>query len=148
MTREEAPSQPPTRWRTRPWPWPEDATREDRAKRVAKTYRGLLQTFAEGNDSAAVHLRRLDAHFDDLGVHWVQPNRPDLLADIDDDEWWSARDIAHAIDRDRKDIYNWARAGHIEQRAGADGTPEYLVSSVVTYRDSLRARRIQSGRIR
>jgi hypothetical protein len=70
--------------------------------------------------------------------------RPDLLIDAEE-EWMSARDLAHAIDRTRKDIYNWARLGHIEQRSGPDGAPEYLVSSVISYSNSLRARRIRAA---
>ncbi|BBY18271.1 hypothetical protein [Mycolicibacterium litorale] len=52
----------------------------------------------------------------------------------------SARDLAHAIDRTRKDIYNWARIGHIEQRCGPDGAPEYRVGSVIDYQRRLAKR--------
>ncbi|MCV7354481.1 hypothetical protein [Mycolicibacterium fluoranthenivorans] len=138
------PAQPPTRWRTRPWPWPED-NREDKAKRVALSYRGLVQRIAQGMcEDPAGDLHRLDEHWASLDIHWTRP-RPNLLNDADD-EWMSARDIAHALDRTRKDIYNWARAGHIEQRCGPDGAPEYLVGSVKDYVTSLRTRRMNRSR--
>lgn len=133
-----------TRWRTKPWPWPGDS-REDKAKRVAVSYRGLVQRITQGrcNDPTG-DLHRLDQHWADLDIHWQLP-RPDLLQDVDDDEWWPAREIAHAIDRTRKDIYNWARLGHIEQRCGPDGAPEYNVASVVAYQQKLRDRRTGQG---
>lgn len=53
----------------------------------------------------------------------------------------SAPDLANAIGRSRKDIYNWARLGHIEQRCGPDGAPEYNVGSVIAYQARLRQRR-------
>lgn len=53
-------------------------------------------------------------------------------------------DLAHAIDRTRKDIYNWARAGHIEQRASADGTPEYRAADVIAYNNHLRTKRAKT----
>ncbi|ANW63999.1 hypothetical protein BCA37_10695 [Mycobacterium sp. djl-10] len=105
------------------------------------SYRGLVQTIAHGQcEDPSAALQRLDEHWADLDVHWHLP-RPDLLTDADE-EWMSARDLADAIDRTRKDIYNWARAGHIAQRAGPDGSPEYRVSDVVAYSSKLRKKRI------
>lgn len=128
----------------KPWPWPGD-TREDKAKRVALSYRGILQRITQGAcEDPAGDLHRMDEHWAQLGVHWPRP-RPDLLID-NEDEWMSAPDLADALDRDRRDIYNWARLGHIEQRAGPDGAPEYSVSSVVAYNTKLRQRRIKNQR--
>lgn len=137
--------QPRTRWRTKPWPWPED-TREDKAKRVAISYRGLVQRIAQGGcEDPAGDLHRLDQHWIDLDQHWQMPTHIDLFIDAED-EWWPARELAHALHRSRKDIYNWARLGHIEQRTGPDGTPEYSVASVTAYNDKLKARRINTAR--
>ncbi|WP_458608439.1 hypothetical protein [Mycobacterium sp. C3-094] len=58
----------------------------------------------------------------------------------------SAPDLAHAIDRSRRDIYNWARLGHIEQRTGPDGAPEYSVQSVIDYQRKLVQRRTGNQR--
>lgn len=133
-----------TRWHTKPWPWPGDS-REDKAKRVARSYRALNLRIAQGRcEDPAGDLHRLDQHWDELGVHWHMP-APDLMTDAaEHDEWWASRDLAHAIDRDRRDIYNWARAGHIRQRTGVDGTPEYNVADVVAYNTKLRERRTRS----
>lgn len=105
----------------------------------------LADRIARGESAdPAGDLQRMDEHWEELDIHWLTP-RPDLFADVDDDDWWSARDLAHAIDRTRKDIYNWARYGHIEQRAAADGTPEYRVADVIAYSNRLRTRRMNSG---
>lgn len=123
----------------RPWPFPADLTREDRAKRVAKSYRGLVFRIAQGQCAdPAGDLHRLDQEFIDLGINWLVLERNDQL---DPEEWMRAPDLAAAIDRSRKDIYNWARLGHIEQRAGPDGAPEYSVASVIAYQAKLRQRR-------
>jgi hypothetical protein len=122
-----------------PWPWPGDS-REDKARRIALSYRELVFEISQGRcDDPAGALHRIDAHWSQLGVHWHLPSRPDMLTEPD--EWMSAPDVAHAIDRTRKDIYNWASRGHIQQRCGPDGTPEYLVGSVINYAKTLRARR-------
>ncbi|KIU18312.1 hypothetical protein [Mycolicibacterium llatzerense] len=134
------PPQPPTRWRKKPWPWPGDS-REDKAKRVARSYRDLAERLTHGRvDNPGAELYLLDQYWAEYDVHWQHEERIDILEDRDD-EWMPARDLAHAVDRDRKDIYNWARAGHIKQRAGADGTPEYHVGSVKAYVEKLRQRR-------
>lgn len=119
------------------WPWPGDS-REDRAKRVARSYRNLIFEISQGRCAdPAGSLHRLDAHWASLGVHWTTPSPYPL----EPGDWLSAADMAHAIDRTRKDIYNWARAGHIEQRCGPDGAPEYSVTSVLEYQRKLRQRR-------
>lgn len=132
------------RYRTKPWPWPGDS-REDKAKRVARSYRALAQRIAQNRcEDPAGDLHRLDQHWDELDIHWHIPT-PDLITGAaEDDEWWTAPDIAAAIDRDRKDIYNWARAGHIRQRCGPDGTPEYSTADVITYNTHLRQRRAKN----
>lgn len=125
-----------------PWPWPGDS-REDRAKRVALSYRSLIFDISQARiKDPAGALRRLDAQWAQLGIHWTTPNPYPL----EPDDWLSAPDLAHAIDRTRKDIYNWARLGHIEQRCGPDGAPEYSVASVIAYLQKRRARRTDGAR--
>jgi hypothetical protein len=121
-----------------------DHSRDDRTKRVAKEYRRLVAEIARGfcTDPAEA-LGRLDEKFVDLEVYWLFPGGPDLLDDTD--EWLSAPDLAHAIGKTRKDIYNWARRGHIVQRVGPDGTPEYRVGSVVAYQAKLTAQQMGIG---
>ena len=120
-----------------PWPWPADS-REDRAKRVARSYRQLIQDIAQHRcPDPAGDLHRLDQRWATYGIHWLLP-RPDML---NPDEWMSAPDLAHFIDRTRRDIYNWARLGHIDQRTGPDGAPEYSVASVIDYQRKLAHRR-------
>lgn len=130
------------RHRTKPWPWPAD-TREDRAKRVALSYRALILDITQGRcTDPAGDLHRLDWHWSEYGITWTTPTQ----APLDPDEWMTAADLAIAINRPRKDIYNWAARGHIEQRCGPDGAPEYLVESVIAYQRKLHARRTPKPR--
>lgn len=128
----------------KPYPWPEDS-REERAQRVAHSYRDLVQRIAQGEcDDPAGDLHRLDQHWHGYGVHWHTPSdRP-----LDPDEWLSATDMAHLIHRSRRDIYNWAARGNIEQRVSADGSPEYSVASVIAYQRKLVQRRHAMRRAR
>lgn len=112
------------------WPWPGD-NREDKAKRVCMSYRQLAESLAPHKVAA------LDDKWQAMGIEWVKPS----LAHFDLEDWYTARDLAHLIDRNQRDIYDWARRGHIEQRAGADGNAEYLLGSVVEYMKQLRIRR-------
>lgn len=114
----------------RPWPWAGD-TGEDKARRVASFYRGLVQSIAQGRcTDPAGDLHRLDQELKDLGIHWHMPASGPTY---ELDEWLPAADIAHYLQRNPRDIYNWARRGHIIQRAAADGSPEYLLRSVLEY---------------
>lgn len=116
-------------------------SREDQAKHVGRSYRDLVFRITQGQcDDPAGELHRLDWYWADHGHTWPQPHRPDMLTGRED-EWMPAPDLAAALDRPRKDIYNWARLGHITQRCGPDGTPEYLVSTVIDYQRRLTQRR-------
>jgi len=110
------------------WPWPGDS-REDKAKRVALSYRRIMQNVAQHRcDDPAGELHRLDQHWKQLGVHWHIPNNIPL----DPETWLTAPELAHAIGRTTRDIYNWARRGHIETRQGP-GRTEYSAQSVLEY---------------
>ncbi|WP_458317125.1 hypothetical protein [Mycolicibacterium brisbanense] len=124
------------------WAWPGDS-REDRAKRIARSYRELIFDITQGRiaDPAGA-LHRLDRQWMSYGVNWHMPQRTPL----DPEEWMSAPDLANAIGRTRRDIYNWARLGHIEHRCGPDGAPEYSVGSVISYQAQLRQRRSTTRR--
>ncbi|MCG7592406.1 hypothetical protein [Mycobacterium sp. PSTR-4-N] len=125
------------RHRVKPWPWPGDS-REDRAKRVALSYRSLAFEASQGRiDDIAGELHRLDWRWSEYGVTWTTPSQRPL----DPEEWMTAADLAIVINRPRKDLYNWARLGHIEQRCGPDGAPEYSVASVIAYQRKLHQRR-------
>lgn len=115
---------------TKPWPWPGQSS-EDKAKQIAKSYRGLAQRIAQGGcHDPAADLARLDDEWRSLGITWITPAPP---SDIEDDDWLCAADLAQYVGRTPKDIYNWAHRGHILQRTSADGSPEYLVRSVIDY---------------
>lgn len=127
------------------WPYPGDS-REDKARRVAISYRQLVFDISQGScDDPAGELHRLDRKWEDHGLRWHLPWRPDQEV-LDPEAWLNATDLAHAIDRPRKDIYNWAHLGHIMQRTSADGTPEYHIGSVIDYQKQLRQRRLPTTR--
>lgn len=129
---------PRRKWTIKPWPHPGDS-REDKAKRVALSYRQLVEDITQGRCyDPADDLYRLDQRWAAYGIHW--PNPP--LDHIEPDEWLTAADVAHLADRTPADIYRWARRGNIQQRASADGSPEYLVGSVINYQHQQRARRL------
>lgn len=122
-----------------PYPWPDD-TPEMAARRIARMYRALIRAIAKGQcDDPAGDLHRLDTQIQRWGIHWH--NDSDHRPPLDPDEWMTAPDLAAAIHRTRKHIYNWARLGHIEQRCGPDGTPEYLVATVIQYHRQLLEKR-------
>ena len=119
------------------WVWQGDS-REDKAKRVAREYRKLVEGIAQGIvQDAGKALVALDQYWQDRGVFWMIPHD----APMDPDKWYSAADLAHLIGRVQRDIYDWARRGHIQQRLTEDGSPEYLLGSAIEYKASLRTRR-------
>lgn len=124
----------------KPWPNPGDSL-EDKAKRVAVSYRALIFDITQGRCyDPAGDLHRLDRHWAEYGIYW--PNPPGQpLNDNALDEWMNAVDLAHLIHRSPVDIYRWSRRGNIKQRASADGSPEYSVASVVDYQRAQRQRR-------
>ncbi len=129
-------SAPRRRWSIKPWPWPGDS-REDRARRIALSYRQLVLDIAQGrcNDPAG-YLHRLDRHWAEHGEFWPCPGPLPVV-----DDWLTAADLAHLIHRSPRDIYRWARRGAIRQRTSADGSPEYSLSSAIAYQQRQRQRR-------
>ncbi len=125
-------------YNNKPWPWPGD-TYEDKAKRVGQSYRGLVQSIAQGRcDDPAGDLHRLDEHWKELGQAWIIPR----YVEMDYDEWLSAADIvvafAHLKTLTEGQIRNWAyhkrkgRDGIIEQ-PDHDGRPTYNVGDVMSF---------------
>lgn len=132
----------------KPWPFPEDRTQEDKDRRVARSYRQLVQSIAQGRcDEPAGDLHRLDQHWIDLGQFWVLPRQ----APLDYDDWMCAADIVVAFEHRKSltegQIRNWAYLkrkggdGIIEQ-PGPDGRPTYNVGDIVDYLHRQTNRRI------
>lgn len=122
----------------KPWPWPDD-TPEDKAKRVARSYRGLVQSIAQGRcTDPAGDLHRLDQHWLELDQHWVMPQ----VVPFDPDEWLSAADMvvafAHYKTLTEGQIRNWAYlkrrgADGISEVPGPDGRPLYNTGDVMSH---------------
>lgn len=128
---------PRRRWGIKAWPWPGDDA-EDKAKRIALSYRQLVYDIAQGRiDDPAGELHRLDEHWAQFGHYWPRPGP----MPVDDDEWLCAADLAHLIHKTPADVYRWARRGKIEQRVGPDGAPEYSLASAHAYMLARRQKR-------
>lgn len=127
MTRQRAPRR---RWNVKPWPWKGD-TAEDRAKRIALSYRQLVFDISQGRCfDPAGDLHRLDAQWAEYGQFWPCPG----LVPVDEhDDWYTAADLAHLLSKAPTDIYRWARQGKIQQRTSAEGWPEYSLTSAKAY---------------
>lgn len=117
------------------WPWPGDS-REDRAKRVALSYRRLALAIAAGDvaDPTAA-LADLDARWDERGAGWVAPTR----APLDLDAWLTAGEVARLLCIDPQRLRDWARRGHIRtMQAQLAGPRRYCVGDVVSYQRTRR----------
>lgn len=118
------------------WPWHAD-TREDRAKRIALSYRRLALALAAGEADASA-LADLDAQWADLGAGWVRP----IEQELDLDGWLSAGELAALLCIDPQRFRDWARRGHIRS-AVFDGPHRlYCVGDVVAYERNRRLKRI------
>ncbi len=128
-----------------PWPWP-DATREDKDRRVARSYRALcermIQRFEDGtlNDPSTA-LAALDQQWVTLQANWVVPqlSMPDL------DDQLTVAEVAYWTTRSEQAVRMWfSRA-----RAGRDGvypieTPQGLRvrwGDVLAYQQRIRLKR-------
>jgi hypothetical protein len=117
------------------WPWPRDS-REDRAKRVALSYRHALQQLAAEDPAVAANLAAIDQRWADLGAGWVRPTPVPL----DLTEWLTAADMAELFHQAPKTVYAWGRRGRIRVSLRDDGTRRYNVGDVVEYQRIRRLR--------
>jgi hypothetical protein len=123
---------------TLPWPWPEDS-REDRIKRVGRSYRDLILRITQGRcDDPAGDLHRLDMHWHSYGVHWPVPR----TAPADPDDWVTAADAAMYADVAPGTVRKWAQRGLIRVDHRGDGTPIYNIGDL----NDLARRRAKSRR--
>ena len=94
---------------TEDWPWPQD-TREERAKRIANSYRGLLFDITQGrilDPAGAMH--RLDMKWRRYGINWHLPGQ----APADPLDWVTAVEAALYADVKPSTIRKWAERGLI-----------------------------------
>lgn len=119
-----------------PWPWPRDS-REDRAKRVALSYRHLIEDIARGAvaDPGAA-LETLDNRWCDLGAGWVRPT----LVPLNTDDWLTEAEAAELFHQAPKTVYAWGRRGQIRVGHAADGARIYNVGDIVSYQSRRRLR--------
>ncbi|QBP29752.1 hypothetical protein SEA_TYPHA_97 [Mycobacterium phage Typha] len=124
------------------WRYPGD-TAEDKAKRVALSYRRL----AEALDPGAV--AQLDRQWQDQGVYWTVPSDDP----IDTDAWLTAGEMVthlkHLVALNEQQIrqmaYRKRKGGDgIVEDKGADGRPRYNVGDLLAY--MMRQRNRRSGR--
>ena len=110
------------------WPWPSDS-REDRARRVALSYRRLMELALDGQiDDPATAFDALDAKWQELGQHWVKPVEEPLNLD----DWLSPTRLAVLFSLDARVFRDWARRGQIRV-LDIDGQRRYNVGDVVAY---------------
>jgi len=118
-----------------PWPWPRDS-REDRAKRVALSYRHLVETFGRIHPEITAALRELDDQWCRYGAGWVRPT----LAPLDLDAWLTEVEMAELFHQEPKTVYAWGRRGNVRVQV-IDGRRRYNVGDVVAYQRTRRLRR-------
>lgn len=111
------------------WPWPRDS-REDRAKRVALSYRHLVASVAPDA------LQALDDRWCELGAGWVRPT----MAPLDLDDWLTAAEMADLFHQEPKTVYAWGRRGNVRVQLSG-GVRRYNVGDVVAYQRERRLRR-------
>lgn len=123
------------------WPWPGD-TREDRARRVALSYRRLMEMALQGQiEDLAKAFEALDSKWIELGQHWVKPG--DVPLDLDD--WLAPADLVELFGVDAHDLRNWAQRGHIRSIRLSSRRSLYCVGDVVAYARKRRQQRIGSS---
>lgn len=110
------------------WPWPGDS-REDRAKRIALSYRRALEAVAREYPRAAEKLSDLDDHWCEVGQGWLRPTNAPLRLE----DWLTAIEIADLFNQAPKTIYDWGRRGRIRTITNNAGDRLYCVGDVVEY---------------
>jgi hypothetical protein len=110
------------------WPWPTD-TREDRARRVALSYRQLAELIIAGRlPDPVASLRRLDDKWQELSQGWVVPT----MAPLDPDAWLPPADLAELMFIEARALKDWHRRGHVRRIRSATGWL-YSVGDVIRY---------------
>jgi hypothetical protein len=110
------------------WPWHAD-NREDRARRVALSYRRLMELAMNGQiDDPATAFTALDAKWQELGQGWVKPSD----APLDTDDWLTAAELAELLFIDPHSFRNWAQRGRIRVITEY-GVRRYCVGDIVSY---------------
>jgi hypothetical protein len=119
------------------WPWPGDS-REDRARRVAISYREFIYLVFTGVITAdpLSSLRDLDDRWMGLGQTWIKPSESPLRLD----DWLTAESMGDLLSIPAKWVYNWGMRGQIRV-SRLDGRNVYNVGDVVEYERSRRVKR-------
>jgi hypothetical protein len=124
------------------WDWPGDS-REDRAKRVAQSYRELLVQIARGEVSSPIEaLFVVDEFWREREQYWLITSTIDPY---DDDDWINATDAADYVNSTPKAIRHWAERGHIRRRVSG-GNVYYSVADMRAYEAEKRRARALSRR--
>ena len=113
------------------WPWPGD-TLEDRARRVALSYRHILEQIRAGRlyDIGAA-IDAVDARWTELGAGWIKPTRSPATQG----EWLTAREVAGRFHRSIQWPHVLSSRGHVESRMLGDRRV-FNMNDVVAYRNS------------
>ena len=111
------------------WPWPTDS-REDRARRVALSYRQLVEMAIAGRIPCLPDaLAKLDERWCSLSQGWVKPTH----APLDPESWLTPKEIADLLHIDTHDLRNWHARGHVRRRETQGFPPRYSVEDVIKY---------------
>lgn len=109
------------------WPWKGDS-REDRAKRVALSYRNALATAAPGACA------ELDRHWQSLDAGWVKPSDTPLRLD----DWLTANEMGELLSISPRGVYMLGYRDLIKVYERSDGQRVYRVGDVVEYHSERR----------
>lgn len=118
------------------WPWPDNQV--DRARRIALSYRQLIEMALDGKiDDPRAALDLVDAKWDNLGESWVTPTQPP----IDPDAWLTPAEIADQLHITARSLRDMHRAGHVNRIECNGRQYRYLVGDVIRYEDNRRRQR-------
>lgn len=118
------------------WPWPRDS-REDRAKRIALSYRHLVEAIVRTEvDDVGGALACLDDRWCELGAGWVRPSTLPLRLD----DWLTSSEMAELFHQAPATVREWGRRGNVRVEM-IDGARRYNVGDVVAYQRTRRLRR-------
>lgn len=115
------------------WPWPGDS-REDRAKRVALSYRTALLNHAP---EAA---ETLDEHWISLEQGWVRPTNQPLRLD----DWLTEAEMADLLSISPKGVYMLGHRQRVRVHT-VNGVRLYCVADIVEYHQKRRLWRARKG---